>query len=246
MLRQQLREVQQSLSAFRLQMDARRSPCCGSATSKRTVRSIASQWTMNTSVWSPSSDSSYTESSTSNSDNASIMSYSCQLSDSNYTLSSREDMSLPDGRSESSSFDDASLEPSTFESSTDSSDYYNNCTYAHNLTQTFVSDCVSKLMFGDSRVNDLTDTDMECESGHSQNCSDDSLCSRVLQASNNNREGNSSVDSDASAFMDLPLCRLPVTHKSTKHSSMTKHLKRVGKQIRKHGLHNLMDTLAIL
>ena len=288
-LRQQLREVQQTLSAFRQRMGTRRSPTSArSTTSRCTVRSTG------TSVWSPSSEYSNTSSpSTSINDIATTLSFSCQLSDSDYTLSSRGNMTQPDGCSDCSSLDDTM-------------DYDDNCTSKGDMTQTFVSDYVSLMMFGESRQ-----ADMESNSSYPQQYSDNScfpsssssssdnmvpVLSSSCQLSDSNytfssqgdttlpepanmtetfvsncvskltygdlcecslesHEGNTScnkskedstLDSDTSAFMELPLCRRPVTHKSTKHRSMAKHLKQVGKQIRKQGLHNLMDTLAIL
>ena len=294
MLRQQLREVQQTLSAFRKHMGDRRSPSARSTTSRCTVRSTG------TSVWSPSSQHSNISSpSGSINDIATTFSFSCQLSDSDYTLSSRGDMTQPDGCSDSSSCS---------QSNADTMDYDHNCTSTADMTQTFVSDYASMMMFGESRQ-----ADMESDSNHSQrysdnsrfpsssssssgsdnmaamssfscqlsdsdytfssrgdttlpeptdmtetfvsNCvsklmygdvSDCSLESHEDDTSSNKSKGESSQDSDASAFMELPLCRRPVTHKSSKHRSMAKHLKQVGKQIRKHGIHNLMDTLAII
>ena len=294
MLRQQLREVQQTLSAFRKHMGARRSPSARSTTSRCTVRSTG------TSVWSPSSQHSNISSpSGSINDIVTTFSFSCQLSDSDYTLSSRGDMTQPDGCSDSSSCS---------QSNADTMDYDHNCTSTADMTQTFVSDYVSIMMFSESRQ-----ADMESDSTHSQrysdnscfpsssssssssdnmapmsslscqlsdsdytfssrgdttlpeptdmtetfvsNCvtklmygdvSDCSLESHEDDTSSNKSKGESSQDSDASAFMELPLCRRPVTHKSSKHRSMAKHLKQVGKQIRKHGIHNLMDTLAII
>ena len=294
-LRQQLREVQQTLSAFRQRMGARRSPTSArSTTSRCTVRSTG------TSVWSPSSEYSNTSSpSTSINDIPTMLSFSCQLSDSDYTLSSRGNMTQPDGCSDSSSLDNIG---------TDTMDYDHNCASIADMTQTFVSDYVSLMMFGESRQ-----ADMESDSSYPQQYSDNncfpssssyssssdnmapvlnsscqlsdsnytfssqgdttlpeptdmtetfvsncvskltygalsecSLESHEDNTSCNKSKGDSTLDSDASAFMELPLCRRPVTHRSTKHRSMAKHLKQVGKQIRKQGLHNLMDTLAIL
>ena len=294
-LRQQLREVQETLSAFRRHMGARRSPTSArSTTSRCTVRSTG------TSVWSPTSEHSNTSSpSTSINDVATMLSFSCQLSDSDYTLSSRGDMTQPDGCSDSSSLDNTGA---------DTMDYDHNCTSIADMTQTFVSDYVSFMMFGESRQADinidssssqqysdnscfpsssssscisddmapvsssscqLSDSDYTFSSREEttlpeqgnmtetfvSNCvsklmygdlSDCSLESHEGNSSCSKSKGDSSQDSDASAFMELPLCRRPVTHKSTKHRSMAKHIKQVGKQIRKHGIHNLMDTLAIL
>ena len=218
-------------------MGLRRSPASARSTASQwTMASRASQMTTGTSVWSPSDYSVYSPCSVGNV--AAMLSFSCQLSDSDYTFSSRGDETRPE--SDTTSTDDDSADSSQSDAINESADYLLNCTSA----------TVSKLMFGESRLYEFSDMDCDTNSSTSSrkslsmHTSDNSVLSENISLETSARD--TTVDSDASAFMEAPLSRRPVTHKTTKQRSMAKQLKRVGKQIRKHGIHNLMDTLAVL
>ena len=216
-LEQQLREVQLSLSAFRHQMGLHHSPASACSTASQwTVGSMASQLMTATSVWSPSTEYSF-NSPTSTSNVATMLSVSCQLSDSDYTFSSRGDETRQEVNCDITTTDD-----SDSDAVNQSADCLLNCTSA----------TVSKLMFGESPLFEFSDMDtnssMTSAKSHSMNLSDNSSIPESISTLETST-WDSTVDSDASAFIELPLSHRPVTHRTDKQQSMGKQLKRVGK-----------------
>ena len=115
-----------------------------------------------------------------------------------------------------------------------------------------LSECVRELMFGD--ITELSEADMSFRSGDSSFSLDSGYTSlpdpdSISTGSSSNSSSNSAttLDSDATAFVEAPLpLHRPVTHKTTNQRIIAKQLKRVSKQIHKHGIDNCMSTLAVL
>lgn len=157
------------------------------------------------------------------------MDMSAQLSDSQYTESI------------------CSASPSHFESSSLCDCNHDHECSAHQesvdaIQRECLSDCVCELMFADISATS-GDSSFSLDSGYTSLPDPDSIS---IGSSNCNSSANT-LDSDATDFVEEPLpIHRPVTHKTMDHRTIAKQLKRVSKQIHRHGINNCMNTLAVL
>ena len=120
----------------------------------------------------------------------------------------------------------------------------------------YIADCVRQLVFDDGRdITVVSDNSSLLDSGYNslprisvdpKDSSSSSASSSDSGDQNSKCAVNSTVDSDSTAFFDLPMTKRPVTHKVERRSSITKHLKYIGKKIQRHREDHVLNTLAVL
>ena len=121
----------------------------------------------------------------------------------------------------------------------------------------YINDCVRQLVFDEGHdITVLSDDSSLLDSGYTSlpriyDDLKDSLSSSTSSTSDSADKNskcaiNSTVDSDSTAFFEIPMTKRPVTHKSERLRSITKHLKYIGKKIQRHREDHVLNTLAVL
>ena len=123
----------------------------------------------------------------------------------------------------------------------------------------YIADCVRQLVFADGRdITVVSDNSSLLDSGYSslprisvdpKDSSSSSTSSSDSGDQNSKCAINNTVDSDSTAFFEIPMTKRPVTHKVERRSSIKKHLKyigKIGKKIQRHRDDHVLNTLAVL